>query len=260
VGCRHGNLTRIKAEIRALYRIGSSFCRGIPMHMIKFFLALCGFLLLGAPLSVTAADFERARDLYGPCAACHGEFGAGGKKGEYPRIAGQLPKYIEQQLKAFQKRVRINIPMIPYTEERELPDADMKELAAYLAQIELPTSQPVFRDSDGALARLLAMEKVMIVPRAEGDIDNGKGIYQKNCASCHGKSGQGRGMFPRLVGQYTSYLKKQVDFYLKGDRPHDEETAREGVLYTLPGKDVRDALAYLTSIQETELAECSNAR
>lgn len=223
------------------------------MRKIKpVFLALGALLGLCVALSARAEDFEKAKDIYGPCAACHGEFGAGGKKGEYPRIAGQLPKYIEQQLKAFQKRVRVNIPMVPYTEERELSDADMKEVAAYLAQIELPTKQPVFKDSDGALARLLAMEKVMIVPRAEGDIENGKAIYQKNCAACHGKTGNGRGMFPRLVGQYTSYLKKQVDLYLKGDRPHDEETAKEGVLYTLPGKDVQDALAYLTSIQEAE--------
>ena len=211
-------------------------------------------VLLGACLTLPARadDFEKAKEIYGPCAACHGEFGAGGKKGEYPRIAGQLPKYIEQQLKAFQKRVRINIPMVPYTEERELSDADMKEVAAFLTQIELPTKQPVFKDSDGALARLLAMEKVMIVPRAEGDIENGQKIYQKNCAACHGKTGKGRGMFPRLVGQYTTYLKKQVDAYLKGDRPHDEETAKEGVLYTLQDKDIQDALAYLTSIQEAE--------
>jgi len=216
------------------------------------------FVLLGALLGACVAfpahadDFDKAKEIYGPCAACHGEFGAGGKKGEYPRIAGQLPKYIEQQLKAFQKRVRINIPMVPYTEERELSDTDMKEVAAFLTQIELPTKQPVFKDSDDALTRLLAMEKVMIVPRAEGDIENGQKIYQKNCAACHGKAGKGRGMFPRLVGQYTIYLKKQVDAYLKGDRPHDEETAKEGVLYTLQAKDIQDALAYLTSIQEAE--------
>jgi cytochrome c553 len=223
------------------------------MSRIKHVFVVLGLLLgAGAALPAHAADLEKAKEIYGPCAACHGEFGAGGKKGEYPRIAGQLAKYMEQQLKAFQKRVRINIPMVPYTEERELSDADMKEVAAYLAEIELPTKQPVFKDSDGALARLMAMEKVMIVPRAEGDIENGRGIYQKNCAACHGKAGKGRGMFPRLVGQYTTYLKRQVDFFLKGDRPHDEETAKEGVLYTLQPKDIQDTLAYLTSIQEAE--------
>lgn len=223
------------------------------MSKIKQVFTLLG-LLLGVAVAVPAhaQSFEKAKEIYGPCAACHGEFGSGGKKGEYPRIAGQLQKYIEQQLKSFQKRVRINIPMVPYTEERELSDADMKEVAAYLTQIELPTKQPVFKDDDDALTRLTAMQKVMIVPRAEGDIENGERVFQKNCAVCHGKAGKGRGMFPRLVGQYTSYLKRQVELYLKGDRPHDEDTAKEGILYTVPAKDVNDVLAYLTSIQEVE--------
>jgi cytochrome c553 len=220
------------------------------MRMNKFFSTLCGFLLLGVSLHAASDDFEKVKEIYGPCAGCHGEFGAGGKKGEYPRIAGQLPKYMEQQLKAFQKRIRVNIPMVPYTEERELSDADMKEVAAYLAQIELPTTQPVFKDSDDALARLLAMEKVMVIPRAEGDVDKGRAIYQKDCAVCHAKSGRGRGMFPMLVGQYTSYLKKQVDAYLRGERPHDEDSAKNGVLYALQAADIQDVLAYLTSIQE----------
>ncbi|MCM8611737.1 c-type cytochrome [Accumulibacter sp.] len=214
---------------------------------------LLGCVLAGwIALPAAALDLERAREIYGPCAACHGEFGAGGKKGEYPRIAGQPPKYLEQQLKAFQSQRRVNLPMYPYTKERELPDEDMKLVADYLAQIELPTRPPVFKDSDDALTRLLAMEKVMIVPRAEGNIDRGRLVYGQQCAVCHGKSGNGRGMFPMLVGQYTSYLKKQIDAYLKADRPHDEDSASEGVLYRLPAQDIQDVLAHLTAIQEVQ--------
>jgi cytochrome c553 len=226
------------------------------MSKIKHFSILSGLLAAScialSAQSAQALDLDKARDIYGPCAACHGEFGAGGKKGEYPRIAGQSVKYIEQQLKAFQNQKRLNLPMYPYTKERELPDEDMKLVAAYLADIQLPTEQPVFKDSDDALTRLQAMDKVMILPRAEGDIESGKAVYQKGCASCHGKTGQGRAMFPMLVGQYTSYLKKQIDAYLKADRPHDEEGAKEGVLYTLKAVDLQDVLAYLTSIQAVE--------
>src|SRR5512144_2141842 len=81
-------------------------------------------LLLGMCIALPASplDVDRAKDIFGPCAGCHGELGAGGKNGEYPRIAGQKPKYLEQQLKSFQQRARVNIPMIPYTEERELSE------------------------------------------------------------------------------------------------------------------------------------------
>jgi len=143
-------------------------------------------------LPAFAQDLAKGKDINGTCAACHGQYGAGGKKGEYPRIGGQRAAYIEDQLRSFRARKRVNIPMYPYTQERELPDEDIKDVSAYLASIELPTKWPEFKDSDDALTRLTAMEKVMIVPRVEGNIDNGGAIYQKQCASCHGKTGKGR--------------------------------------------------------------------
>ncbi len=197
-----------------------------------------------------AAEESKGKDINGVCAACHGEFGQGGKRGEYPRIAGQRAAYIKDQLKSFRARKRINLPMYPYTQERELPDEDIEAVSEYLAAIQLPTKWPEFKDSDDALTRLEAMEKVMIVPRAEGDIENGKAIYQKHCASCHARDGRGRGKFPMLVGQYTTYLKKQADSYLKGERPHDEEGVT-GTLNTLKEQDIQDILAYLTSIQDS---------
>ncbi len=200
---------------------------------------------------VTAADLDKGKEINGTCAACHGEFGQGGKRGEYPRIAGQRVKYLENQLKNFRARTRLNIPMFPYTQERELSDDDIKDVAAYLAGVELPTRMPNFVGNEDALTRLLMVDKVMIIPRAEGDIENGGKIYQKQCVACHAKTGKGRGMFPMLVGQYTSYLKRQVGLYLKGDRPHDEEGV-VGVLNGLNPAEIQDILAYLTALQEPQ--------
>ena len=88
--------------------------------------------------------------------------------------------------------------------------------------------------------------------RVEGDIDNGGKVYQKLCASCHGKQGQGKGMFPMIVGQYSNYLKKQLDAFLRAERPHDEDSAKEGILYGLKPQDLQDILAYLTTLQNQE--------
>jgi len=206
-------------------------------------------LLFSGP--VAAVDLEKGKEINGTCAACHGENGEGGKRGEYPRIAGQPVKYIEGQLQNFRSRTRMNIPMFPYTQERELSDEDIKDISAYIAGIELPNKMPTYTGKEDALTRLLMAEKVMIIPRSEGDLENGGQIYQKQCASCHARNGKGRGMFPRLVGQYTSYLKRQTDLYLKGDRPHDEEGV-VGLLNGLKDQDIKDILAYLTSIQEPQ--------
>jgi cytochrome c553 len=196
-----------------------------------------------------AVDLEKGKEINGTCAACHGDQGAGGKKGEYPRIAGQRVAYLENQLKSFRSRTRVNIPMFPYTQERELSDEDIKDISAYIAGIELSNKMPTYTGTEDALTKLLMAERVMIIPRAEGNLENGGAIYQKQCAACHGKTGKGRGMFPMLVGQYTNYLKRQVDLYLKGDRPHDEE-GTVGRLNSLKEQDINDILAYLTSIQE----------
>lgn len=212
-------------------------------------ISLATAIFVSSASQAGAPSGDTGKEINGVCAACHGDFGQGGKRGEYPRIAGQRAAYLKDQLKSFRARKRVNIPMYPYTQERELPDEDIEAVSAYLAAIELPTRPPVFKETDDALTRLLAMDKVMIVPRIEGDLDSGRKIFLKDCASCHGKDGRGRGKFPMLAGQYTSYLKKQADAYVKGERPHDEDGAT-GILNTLREQDIIDILAYLTTLQE----------
>lgn len=205
-------------------------------------------LLLAVAPWTHAQNLERGKEINATCAGCHGEFGQGGKKGEYPRIAGQRAAHIADQLKSFRARTRLNLPMFPYTQAREMSDQDVEDVSAYLASVELPTQWPEFKPEDDALTRLTATEKVMIIPRAPGDLDNGKKIYVKECVTCHGKDGMGRGKFPRLVGQYSNYLMKQMGAFIKGERPHDEVETR-GILNELKDQDLQDILAYLTLIQ-----------
>lgn len=216
--------------------------------MKVLFLSL--FLLVMSPLG-QAQNLERGKEINGTCAGCHGDLGQGGKRGEYPRLAGQRPGHIAAQLHAFRARTRLNMPMFPYTQERELLDSDIQDVAAYLASIVLPTKWPEFKAEDDALTRLTAMEKVMIIPRSPGNLETGKKIYQEECALCHGADGLGKRKFPRLVGQYTNYLKKQMDAFLRGDRPHDEDGVI-GALNQLKEQDLLDILAYLTSIQSVQ--------
>ena len=205
-------------------------------------------LLLSLSLAGQAQNLEHGKEINGTCAGCHGDFGQGGKKGEYPRIAGQQMGHLVAQLQAFRARTRMNLPMFPYTQERELSEADILDVSAYLASVELPTKWPEFKPDDDALTRLTAMEKVMILPRVPGSLENGGKIYQEECALCHAPDGMGKRKFPRLVGQYSNYLKKQMDVYLAGERLHDEE-GKQGVLKQLKEQDIQDILAYLTSIQ-----------
>lgn len=211
-------------------------------------LVFLGLLGLSAAVGVKAQNLERGKEINATCAGCHGELGQGGKRGEYPRISGQRVGYLVAQLQAFRARTRLNLAMFPYTQERELSEQDIADVSAYLASVELPTEWPKFSPGDDALMRLAAVEKVMIIARTPGDVDNGGRIYEQECALCHGEDGRGKRKFPRLVGQYSNYLLKQMEAYRKGERPHDEE-GMTGALIPLNATDLQDILAYLTTLQ-----------
>ena len=65
------------------------------------------------------------------CAACHGAKGEG-IPGQYPRLAGQFPGYIEAQLKLFRSNDRKNsVPMHQITDR--MSDADIRAVSDYAA-------------------------------------------------------------------------------------------------------------------------------
>ncbi len=210
-----------------------------------------------APTTPTAGlgvkvDPEIGQQINGVCAGCHGPMGEGGKKGEYPRLAGQDVEYLKAQLVNFKGRQRTNMPMFPYTEERELPEEDIVQISAYLSGIKLDTAPPVFKENEDALARLTAMAKVFNVPRAEGDVDAGTKIYKRECAPCHGSKGLGKKGTPMLAGQYTQYLKRQIDKFVAGERIHDSDLKdrEKDVLNQLKPEEIRDILAYLSVLND----------
>ena len=196
-----------------------------------------------------AADLENGEEINEVCATCHGEFAQGGKQGEYPRLAGQPAAFIESQLELFRARSRTNMPMLPHTEERELPDEDIRDVAAYIAQIQLPTRLPPIDEAHfDALSRLNAAKKVLNIARAEGDIEAGEKLYKRECKSCHGEHGRGDAdeAVPMLSGQYTSYLWRQVEKYLKKERIHDPDAPDEELLADFGQVELRDIFAYLS--------------
>jgi cytochrome c553 len=162
--------------------------------------------------------------------------------------------FIIDSLKQFQSRKRYNLPMLPYTEPRELSDRDMKDVAAYVESLQLPSSMPVLPANASALERLEAIERVLIIPRVHGDVEKGKAQFMEECADCHGKDGRGRASrdAPGLVGQYTNYLVAQAKAFKKGARAADEGHPMHGVLDDVDEQQFTDLLAFLTSVQEGE--------
>jgi cytochrome c553 len=189
------------------------------------------------------------------CAGCHGEFGQGGKEGEYPRLAGQPAAFIARQLELFRDRDRPNMAMIEYVDHRQMPDPDIADISAYLAAIELPSKlPPVDPDAPNfdAFERLLQAKRVIQIPRAEGDREAGRRLYRRECGPCHGREGWGDPdqAVPMLGGQYTSYLWRQVDKYAKGLRIHDPDAPDDRLLQEFSRAELRDIFAYLSTVDD----------
>ena len=67
----------------------------------------------------------------GMCLGCHGSTAQG--NGQFPRLAGQHPEYLVQQLKAFKEGSRKSGPMQAIV--TNLPESDFKVLAAYFGSL-----------------------------------------------------------------------------------------------------------------------------
>lgn len=200
------------------------------------------------------ADLRNGEDINELCAGCHGEFGQGGKEGEYPRLAGQPPGFISRQMHLFRDRKRPNMAMLEYVDERQAPDEDIRDISAYLAQIELTTKlPPIDKESEfDAFERVQLAMRVHNIPRYPGDVEAGRKLYKMECRSCHGTDGWGKASknVPMLAGQYTNYLKRQVEKYRKGIRIHDPEDPEYRLLNEISDADLENIYAYLSIVDD----------
>jgi len=218
---------------------------------------IIGMLLAAGAAQTSAYEYDagNGEEINEVCAGCHGEFGQGGKDGQYPRLAGQSAAFTAKQLHLFRERSRPNLAMVEYVDHRQMPDQDIQDVSTYLAGIELQTKlPPVDENAPGfdAYERLLASKRLMQIPRAEGDIEKGEKIYRKECASCHGREGWGdlKKAVPMLAGQYTNYLWRQVEKYRKKIRIHDEEAPDEELLDEFSDRELQDIFAYLSVVDD----------
>ncbi|GAB6051253.1 hypothetical protein JCM17960_00730 [Magnetospira thiophila] len=218
--------------------------------MIRWGLALALLLpLLPAHADpAVQGDPEEGEAIFMTCAPCHGDQAQGGGGGKYPRLAGMSQKVLAEQLHDFKSRERINIPMFPFTSERELPDQDILDVTAYISGLHLSSVLPPADGRVDGLERLLAAKRVLQIPRAPGDLKNGHTLYVTyECDRCHGEAGEGGPNDPPLAGQHIPYLERQF-----------EEMAAERRFHPKPRKYIaplsetqkRDLLAYLSILDD----------
>jgi cytochrome c553 len=151
----------------------------------------------GADSSLTPAQEATLKQTLYTCGVCHGGNGQSVSP-TFPNLAAQSAPYVSLQLHAFKDQSRAD------------PDAQayMWGMAARLDDVQIDALAQHFANLPAAAG----------VPGGAALIAVGKSIYTLGiparqvppCATCHGPKGEGIGPFPRLAGQHSPYLLKQL--------------------------------------------------
>ncbi len=137
------------------------------------------------------ADAKRGEATYKICKGCHKADGAGLADADYPQLAGQHGSVIIKQIMDIRAGRRDNPRMYPFSGEWIVSAEEIADIAAYLSALPTPTSNG----------------------KGNGyNLPQGKALYEKDCASCHGKTGEGdaRKFIPKVAGQHYLYLKRET--------------------------------------------------
>ena len=172
------------------------------------------------------------------CKTCHGLSGQG-FRGAYPmpRLAGQQPEYLENQLHAFVERRRTNPVM--FNVAHVLSPSMVAALAKYFKDL---NPKPL----GGAPAELAAAGKKIYQ-------DGISGTDVPACASCHGPEAKGQGAFPRLAGQLHDYILKKLVNWSKerGQDPTKPDTSAimEPIAHGLTEPQIAAVAAYISYLE-----------
>lgn len=229
-------------KVRRSERRGGRIAGGGGLRLAS----VAAFLALLCATSGRAADTPRsavsgnsgveAKISY--CQDCHGPQGRG-YVGFYPmpRLAGQQPEYLENQLRAFIEHRRTNNIMANVA--HVLSPAMVSAIAADFRSFDPP---PL----GGAPMRLVAAGKAIFED----------GLPDANiaaCAACHGPNASGNGQIPRLAGQIYPYVVKELRNWGKerGQKPSQPDTSAvmSPVAHSLSGPQMEAVAAFVSTLK-----------
>ncbi|BCX88103.1 hypothetical protein MIN45_P0470 [Methylomarinovum tepidoasis] len=188
----------------------------------KTFLGAAGVWLLAAGTVQAAGDPVAGKEKFYACRGCHSIPSYSNAYPSYhvPKIGGQTEPYLVSALQTYKTGARKHASM--NGNAGSLSEQDIADIAAYLTKLE-------GKEQEGPVT---------------GDVDKGKQVAAK-CASCHGEDGNPPAPnFPRLAGQYESYLVKAIQDYQTGKRANP---VMQSMVQGLSEEDVKNVSAYYAS-------------
>ncbi|MFT0211426.1 c-type cytochrome [Pseudomonas sp. F1_0610] len=200
-------------------------------------------------LAHAAGDAKAGEAKVAICSACHNPDGNSALP-TFPKLAGQGEQYLLKQMQDIQSGKRPVLEMTGMldmvTAGSSTPEAklqDLKDIAAYFASQK--TSQGT---ADEAL-----------VERGEALFRGGKLTEgMPACIGCHAPDGTGLDLakYPRLAGQHSTYIAKQLTDFREGDRTNDGDAmTMRAVAAKLSNKDIQALSSYIQGLKPVTKAD-----
>ena len=185
---------------------------------------LSGTLATPSLAQLDAKQIAAAREKAQPCFDCHGPDG-NSQNPDYPILAGQSWRYIYIELKDFKEGQRSDPQMSPTV--ANLSRDDMIELGNFFAaQKQLPVQFQA--DPAKVAAGRIKSEQVL-------------------CPMCHLGDFVGQNQIPRVAGQYSQYIKKQLEDF-KARRRTNDAGNMTSVASTLSDQDIENLSQYIANL------------
>ena len=189
--------------------------------------------------AISEPDMAAGQAAYAICASCHGAQGEGNQALNGPKLAGQGAWYTERQLRYFQTGVRGG--------EGDTLGAQMTSMSMTLAD-------------DAAIRNVAAyiesLPDTPLDPTVTGDVENGRKIYQANCAACHLDDGRGTWYTdaPSLAGMSDWYFVTQISNFgagIRGLHPNDHYGEQMVAMATAMSNisEIEDVAAYINTLR-----------
>ena len=193
-------------------------------------------VVLGVGLSMTAhgaGDPDAGETQAAACAACHGQAGPAPVMGVYPKLAGLGETYFYNQLVAIRDGDREIPEMTGQLDGKS--DEDLRDLAAYFNQQEMPLGQanPELADQGEALYR-------------GGNLASGVPA----CAACHNPQGKGNepAGYPHLGGQSAEYVAKTLNDYRDASRGGYKSQIMVDIASRLTDEEIEAVASYISGL------------
>ena len=168
------------------------------------------------------------------CTWCHGVSAQG--YAPAPRLAGQGPLYIENQLLSFRTHRRDN----PFSKQymwgaaANLSAGEAHYLATYFSSL---TAKPA---DDGDMQKVAAGKALFE--------DGNPSANTVACAVCHGPNAQGIRDIPRLGGLSSAYLKRRLEQWKQGYHAA-AKSPMPRIARTLSADQIESVAAYLSFVK-----------